>query len=142
MKKTYLEPTHESALSLFSQDIRGEVVMLNLLRFREIADYSSQADMAPKTPISGKEAFQKYIDHTLPFLKESGGQILLLAEARHFFIGPTDEHWDAVMLIKQRSVQSFIAFASNEDCMAGIAHRTAALSDARLLPIDPCHQFL
>ena len=31
----------------------GNVVMLNLLRFREVADYSAYPDLAPPTPISG-----------------------------------------------------------------------------------------
>lgn len=142
MGKTYLEPTDASAVSLFRQNIQGEVIMLNLLRFRDVADYTSQPDMAPNTPISGKQAFQKYIDHTLPFLEESGGEILFLGEAGHFFIGPDEASWDAVMVIKQRSVQSFMAIASNQDCMAGIAHRTAALSDSRLLPIRPCQRLV
>lgn len=42
--------------------------MLNLLRFRKIADYTSHPELAPNQTISGEEAFQCYIQHTLPFL--------------------------------------------------------------------------
>ncbi|MEZ4659747.1 MAG: hypothetical protein R2911_19500 [Caldilineaceae bacterium] len=75
--------------------------MLNLLRLREVADYSGSPELAPATPISGRDALQKYIDHTLPYLQESGGELLLLGNGGPFFIGPVDEQWDIVMLVKQ-----------------------------------------
>lgn len=73
MKETYLEPTQEASAALFSRDIIGEVMMLNLLRFKETADYSETPELSPGHPISGREAFQKYIEHTLPLLKASDG---------------------------------------------------------------------
>jgi hypothetical protein len=39
------------------------------------------------------------------------------------------------MLIRQKNVESFMAFESNREYMAGIGHRTAAVEDSRLLPI-------
>ena len=39
------------------------------------------------------------------------------------------------MLVRQRSVQNFMAFASNPEYMRGMGHRTAALEDSRLLPL-------
>ena len=135
MKKEYFEPTQESGAALFIRNISGEVVMLNLLRLRDVADYSNNPELSPESPISGKEAFQKYIDHTLPFLKRSGGELLLLGEGGEYFIGPSDEKWDLVMLVKQSSIQKFFSFASDPECMAGIGHRTAAITDSRLLPI-------
>lgn len=80
MKKEYFEPTQESGAALFKRNIGGEVVMLNLLRLRDVADYSNNPELSPESPISGKEAFKKYIDHTLLFLQRSGGELLLLGE--------------------------------------------------------------
>ena len=135
MRERYLEPTPESGAELFSRNISGEVVMLNLLRFREVADYSGTPEFAPTEHISGREAYQKYIEHTLPFLRESGGELVLLGEGGKYLIGPQDEHWDVVMLVRQRSLEAFMAFASNEGYLAGIGHRMAALEDSRLLPL-------
>jgi hypothetical protein len=123
------------AAALMRRNIYGEVIMLNLLRLREIADYSDAPDLAPTTPISGRAALQKYIQHTLPFLQQSGGKLELLGDAGQFFIGPADEQWDVVMLVRQCSIESFIAFASNPDYLVGTGHRTAAIVDSRLLPI-------
>jgi len=39
------------------------------------------------------------------------------------------------MLVRQASVQAFMAFASNPAYRAGLAHRTAAVEDSRLLPL-------
>lgn len=135
MKQTYLTPTQEAGRDFIIRGIKGHVVMLNLLRFREVADYSAYPKLKPAQPISGKEAYQKYIDHTLPYLKESGGEILFLGEGGNFLIGPADERWDAVLLIQQNSVESFLNFESHEEYLKGIGHRTAALEDSRLLPI-------
>jgi hypothetical protein len=131
----YLEPTQESGSSLVTRRIAGEVVMLNLLRFREVADYSATPDLAPESAISGAEAFQRYIDHTLPYLRESGGELLFLGQGGAFLIGPQNERWDAAMLVRQRSVEAFLAFALHRAYLAGIGHRTAALEDSRLLPL-------
>jgi hypothetical protein len=109
--------------------------MLNLLRFRDVADYSLAPELAPPEPISGAEAFQRYIDHTLPHLSASGGEMMFVGRGGAWFIGPDDERWDMAMLIRQHSMASFMAFASNEAYLKGIGHRTAAVEDARLLPL-------
>ena len=137
MTDRYLEVTQEAAATFFTRQIQGEVVMLNLLRFRDIADYSASPELAPEEPISGRDAYQRYIDHTLPFLEETGGSIMLLGDGGNYLIGPQSERWDVVMLVKQNSVQDFMAFASNQAYTAGMGHRTAALEDSRLMPIVP-----
>jgi hypothetical protein len=131
----YLEPTEASGRAFVTRGISSSVVMLNLLKFRAVADYSAAPNLAPPGLISGAQAYGLYAAHTLPHLKKSGGEMVFLGRGGAFLIGPTDEHWDAVMLIRQRSVTAFIAFASNAEYLAGIGHRTAALEDSRLLPL-------
>ncbi len=109
--------------------------MLNLLRFRAVADYSQAPALAPSAPITGAAAYQRYIDYTLPFLKQSGGDLLFLGNGGAFLIGPADERWDMAMLVRQSSADSFAAFNSNAAYRAGLGHRIAALEDSRLLPL-------
>jgi len=135
MPERYLDVTQEAGAALFRRQIQGPVVMLNLLRLRDIADYSSNPDIAPDEPISGREAYQKYIDLTLPFLTATGGEIMFLGDGGQYLIGPQDEHWDLVMLIRQNSLQDFLSFSANEDYQIVLGHRTAALEDSRLLPV-------
>ena len=132
----YLEPSQELGRAFVMRNIPGELVMLNLLRFREVADYSATPELAPVSPISGAEAFQRYIDHTLPYLRQSGGDLLFLGHGGAFLIGPQNERWDMAMLVRQRSVEAFLSFASHTAYLAGIGHRTAALEDSRLLPLS------
>ena len=134
--KTYLEPTQESAKAFFMRGIAGKVVMLNLLRFRAEADYSDTPALAPGKPISGEAAYKLYMAHTMPFLERSGGKVLFYGKGGLFLIGPESERWDAVMLVEQSSTAEFMAFANNPEYMAGIGHRTAALHDSRLLPLE------
>jgi uncharacterized protein (DUF1330 family) len=135
MTERFLEVTQEAGAALFRRNISGEIVMLNLLRFRDVADYSANPELTPSQPISGAEAYQKYIDHTLPLLKESGGELVFLGKGGSFLIGPQEEQWDLVMLVRQKSLSEFIAFSSNQEYLAGMGHRTAALEDSRLLPL-------
>lgn len=137
MSPSHLEPTQDAGRAFLQRGITGEVVMLNLLRFRAVADYSAHPALAPETPISGAEAFDRYMAHTLPFLEQSGGALLFFGAGDRFLIGPAEERWDRAMLVRQSSVQSFMAFAGNAAYLAGIGHRTAALEDSRLLPLVP-----
>ena len=135
MTERFIEASQKGGAALFDRNISGEIVMLNLLRFRDIADYSASPELMPSEPISGAEAYQKYIDHTLPFLKENGGDLVFLGKGGKYLIGPQEEQWDLVMLVRQKSLSDFMAFASNQAYLAGLGHRTAALEDSRLLPL-------
>ena len=134
--KNYLEPTQAAGRALMQRDLRGPIFMLNLLRFRRVADYSAFPSLAPPEPISGSEAYDLYVEHTLPFLKESGGDLLFYGEGGPFLIGPEEDRWDRVMLVRQNSIEDFIAFASHAGYLKGIGHRGAALEDSRLLPLS------
>ena len=68
MKEHFIEVSQEAGAALFARNIPGEVVMLNMLRFRNEADYSANPELMPSDPISGAEAYQRYMDCTLPFL--------------------------------------------------------------------------
>jgi uncharacterized protein (DUF1330 family) len=135
MKSTYLEPSWEAGRAFVHRGIDSGLVMLNLLRFREIADYSASPELAPTEPITGVEAYERYVAHTLPLLRESGGDLLFVGEGGPFLIGPEEERWDRALLIRQKSTSAFMAFAAHEAYLAGIGHRTAALADSRLLPL-------
>ncbi len=135
MTERYLEVSQEAGAALFARNIEGPVIMLNLLRFRDVADYSDNPELMPSEPISGAEAFQKYIDHTLPILRKSGGDLVFLGKGGKYLIGPPKEQWDLVMLVRQNSLADFMNFSSNQEYLTGLGHRTAALEDSRLLPI-------
>ncbi len=108
--------------------------MLNSLCFRTVTDYFAFPDISPSTPISGAEAYDRYIEHTLPFLTGSGGELVFFGEGGPFLIGSNEESWDCAMLVRQNSIEDFAAFASHEEYLKDMGHLTAAQEDSRLLP--------
>lgn len=135
MNQYYLEATQESGKAFFTQDIPGEFYMLNLLRFQEVADYSDFPKLSPTESISGKQAYQRYMQHTLPLLKAIGSEVVFQGSSGPFLIGPQAEQWDWMLLVRHKSRKAFMGLASNKEYLAGIGHRNAGLLDSRLLPI-------
>jgi uncharacterized protein (DUF1330 family) len=133
--RAHLDPTQEAGREFFTRGISGPVVMLNLLRFRPIADYAAAPHLAPANPITGENAYRLYMEHTRPYLEKAGGAILFFGRGGKFLIGPSDERWDGTMLVRQESTAAFLTFASNQDYLSGMGHRVAALEDSRLLPL-------
>lgn len=135
--KNYLDVAENAGLEFYQKyHDQGAIVMLNLLNFRATADYSSHPELAPSAPITGEEAYRLYMKHTIPFLKEAGSELLYSGKGSSFLIGPAGQGWDMVLLVKHRSADAFIAFARNEGYLQGVGHRTAALTDSRLLPLS------
>ena len=132
---SHIEPSQVNLAAFVERRIEGEVVMLNLLRFRATADYSRSPDLAPDQPITGAEAYQCYAAHTTPFLEEAGGEVTFLGDGAGPLIGPADERWDLVILVRYPSTEAFLAMTTNPGYLAGAGHRTAALEDSRLFPL-------
>ncbi len=131
----HIEPSHEAVAEFMGDQHQGPVVMLNLLRFRDVADYSRHQELAPPSPISGKKAYGMYSTHTIPILQRVGGAVLFQGSARNFLIGPTDERWDSVLLVRYENAGAFLALTRDREYLKGVGHRTASLADSRLLPI-------
>ena len=131
----YLDPSEENVMALFSRNITGPITMLNLLRLRETADYAATPELAPPRPISGRLAYDRYVAHTLPFLEQTGDSLTFLGEGGDWLIGPAGQGWDLAMLVRQNSLQDFLAFAEHGAYLKGVGHRTAAVWDSRILPL-------
>ncbi|GAB5536568.1 MAG: DUF1330 domain-containing protein [Rubricoccaceae bacterium] len=132
---SYISVTPEAGRAFMRRDLQGPVTMLNLLRFREVADYSATPDLRPDAPISGAEAYDRYMEHTMPFLAAAGSELTFVGDGGHVVIGPPGERWDRVLLVRHASLDAFMQFATNAEYLAGAGHRTAALADSRLLPL-------
>jgi len=114
---------------------KGELVMLNLLKFKATADYSDFENLAPTTKITGKEAFDLYLKNMSNEFNKIGSTILFYGKSYHFLIGPESEKWDSVLLVKHKSIEKFMTMAQSETYLKTVGHRSAAIADSRLLPI-------
>jgi len=131
----YIDVTPEQGRQFFTQPDDGPIVMLNLLRFRDVADYSKDPNLAPPAPISGAAAYLAYKAAVAPLLESAGSELIFAGSAGPFLIGPEESHWDEVLLVRHKSRPAFLGFAQNPAYLAIKGHRTAALSDSRLLPV-------
>ena len=134
--KTYIHPQEEAGKQFYMDfHQKGEIVMLNLLKFKPIADYTGMEALKPEGEVTGEEAYKLYMQYTRPHLKEAGSRLLFSGSSGNFLIGPEQERWDLALLVAHQSVAKFIAFSQNEAYLKTAGHRTAALEDSRLLPM-------
>ncbi len=131
----YIDVTQDAGKRFFSKPQNGPVTMLNLLKFKNVSDYSDFPDLDPGEGTSGKAAYDLYMKHTLPLLKEAGSSLIFMGRPDQFLIGPQDIKFDLMLLVKHESAAKFLEFAGNPAYKAIQGHRTAALEDSRLLPI-------
>jgi uncharacterized protein (DUF1330 family) len=106
------------------------VVMINLLRFRDVALYPAGSG---QEQITGRQAYERYSRLTLPHLLKVGGRLIWQADARASLIAPRGEDWDEVLLVRYPSRSAFERMITNPDYQTGVIHRTAALEDSRLI---------
>lgn len=134
--QTYINASQENGRRFVLNDMTGEIIMLNMLRFKEIADYTNHPDLDPGIEVSGKAAYDLYIEKTLPFLEQVGSKVLFEGNASSYLIGPETAHWDKILLVSHVSKEVFLKFAQNKEYLKIAGHREAALMDSRLLPIN------
>ncbi len=106
--------------------------MLNLLRFKEQADYGEYKDFKP---CSGREA---YLTRYAPaFNKVTEGddiKLLIAGTVITSIVGPSDEHWELAALVEYPSFTAFKKVIESESYKTvAEPHRLAALEDLRLI---------
>lgn len=117
------------AAQRFSQIPRGvPIVMLNMLNFRDAADY---LDGGP--PATGEQAYAKYRAEASKLVAKVGGAPVWSGDAKAAVIAPDNEHWDEVLLVRYPSLEAFFSMINSEAYQAIVFHRTAALEDSRLI---------
>jgi uncharacterized protein (DUF1330 family) len=127
----HVEPNPESIQSFIGEgDADAPIVMINMLRYGERAEYPDGFDAAP---CSGREAYQRYGTEVVKHVAGVGGRMLWMGEASATLIGPDDERWDDAVLVEYPSRSAFLEMVSKPDYQASSVHRTAALDDSRLI---------
>ncbi len=128
-----INPTREQIRVLGETD-PGDfpIVMLNLLRFRERAEYPEGSEAKP---CSGREAYSRYAEKTLAVLEGLGGRIVWSGSALATVIGPNGEGWDEVALVEYPSRKAFLELAATVESSKATEHRTAGLEDTRLIAV-------
>lgn len=119
--------TNEGALEAMAMgDPNEPVVMLNLLRYREIAEDGVGVD-----GLTGREAYEQYGRAFAELGPRFGGTPIWMGRGHHPLIGT--EAWDIIILVRYPARKNFIDMVNDPDYRAIAPIRAAALADSRLL---------
>jgi len=102
----------------------GPVVMINLLKFREVSANGEG---------TGAEAYARYATLAAPFVERHGGSVVFSGQTAEHLIGDTDFDWDMVLLVSWPTHQNLLDLAADEGYEEIAHHRTNALERAMLI---------
>lgn len=109
------------------------ITMLNLLRFREHAQYEVGAT---DVPCSGRAAYyERYAAVSTRVVGQQQGKVIWAGRVVGHSVCPPDERWDDLLIVEYPDAAALAAVFNDPAYRAVVYHRTAALIDSRLLPM-------
>jgi uncharacterized protein (DUF1330 family) len=123
-----IDPTADQLRALAGSPDTGPIVMLNLLRFKDLADGTDAAGA-----ITGRAAYERYGAEVASHLQRVGGSLVWMSDCRQGVIGPADEAWDMILLVRYPSRRAFLEMIADPGYQASHRHRAAGLLDSRLV---------
>jgi uncharacterized protein (DUF1330 family) len=114
----------------------GPVVMLNLNRYRERAEYGGEVPGGLPADVPGREAYGRYAVVALGVLERLGGRVLWQAESNMTVVGDETDRCDEVVAVWYPSHAAFIALATDPEILGARAHRAAGLARAALIACE------
>jgi uncharacterized protein (DUF1330 family) len=115
----------------------GPIRMINLLKFREQADYGDLPDPAEGGTSTGAEAYARYGEVAMAEVQNVGGSQFYAGLADMTVIGPESESWDLVAIVEYPNRAAFLEMVSTPSYQACVFHRTAGLADTRIIMTTP-----
>jgi uncharacterized protein (DUF1330 family) len=128
-----LDPTPQQIKGFLSHKKASEpVFMLNLLKFKDRADYKDGED------ISGREAYGRYAAAFGEMVRSAGVAVETVfgGNANAFLIGEGSGEWDAVAIVKYPDAASMFGVVSSEAYRKIHKHRRAGLAGQLLISCD------
>jgi len=111
----------------------GPIHMLNLLRYKERAQYAD----GRATDLTGEQAYALYGQGVAKLIAELGGRIVYGARARALVIGDGDLAWDDVAIVEYPSLAAFRQMTESAAYAEIHVHREAGLASQLLVHCQP-----
>ena len=106
--------------------------MLNLIKFRELADYPAGHPNHGKR-LTGREAYAIYAAGFQKLVVDDGAAMVWKAPLECVVTGPLDE-WDEAFVMGYPSSVAFMKMVKNQEYVRDVLpHRSAAVADSRLI---------
>jgi uncharacterized protein (DUF1330 family) len=125
----HVYPNFEQLMPLANDPTPGPIAMVNLLRFRDKAEYAD----GRAEDVSGREAYMRYVAEMGPLVEAAGGRFLFSGEVKGLVIGEVEDLWDAVGIAEYPSRAAFHRIATSKDVLAIGVHREAGLAGQLLI---------
>lgn len=117
-------PRPEVVAEFFSDADHGPMVMVNLLKFKDVATYPDGRD----PELSGRDAYNRYGAAVVACLQAVGGHVVYSGPVSGMLLGQVEEQWDAVALAWYPSPQAMLQMVALPDYQAIEIHRYAGLA--------------
>ena len=102
----------------------GPIVMVNLLKFKQRAEYADGRE----TDLTGRQAYALYGQAVAGILPEFGGRVLFAGNVSFLSLGQVEELWDEVALAEYPNRAAMLAMTTSPQWMEAAVHRTAGLA--------------
>ena len=117
-------PGTEQITSFFGGPENGPFVMVNLLKFKETAEYADGSD----SDLSGAAAYARYGKAIQACLAAIGGRQIYAGNVNGMMIGEVEDQWDMIALVEYPSLAAMQKMISSPEYQAIEIHRKAGLA--------------
>ena len=117
-------PQPEQAKAFFESDETGPMVMVNLLKFKDKAEYPDGSD----PELSGHDAYLRYGAAVQKCLEMVGGKALFSGPVTGLILGEVEELWDMVALAYYPSPKAMMDMVALPEYQGIEVHRFAGLA--------------
>lgn len=121
--KNSVIPNKDQMDEFLEGDIESPISMVNLLKFKEKAEYEDGRD----TNLSGKEAYMIYGIEVQEHLKKVGGEMVFGGEISRLMLGEVEDLWDNVAVARYPSRTAMLEMMMDPDYQESEKHRSAGL---------------
>ena len=124
-----IAPTAEQIKNLINCAPEGKLYMLNLLKFKDKAEYADGRE----TTLTGADAYALYGQGVTKLIAELGGRLVWNGQPNTLVIGEDELAWDAVAIVEYPSIEAFQKMTASPDYDAVHVHREAGLAHQLLI---------
>lgn len=133
---TYIDPSPANFQAFKDLPRDTPIQMLNLLLYRDMADYPEDHEHAGKG-WTGREAYAEYGRTSGPIFQRVGGSIVWRGRFEAMVTGPDVREWHDGFVAQYPNAGAFFEMIKDAEYQKAVVNRTAALIDSRLIRFAP-----